>query len=205
MIHSQRNCPASDLANREILGHHQPTGEARLVDIRQCETEEDRVAAVALMAELGAWDSRETEKLGFRADDVLDFYYPGDSEALDDIMPSPGLTLLAYVGSDVAGCIAYRQLDAATCEMKRLFVSPHFRQAGLGRALISALTERAGHAGYRRIRLETVIFMAGALRLYAEMGFVRRPPYFDIPEIFRPITIFMEKDLRRSGLSPVPA
>ena len=176
-----------------------------MIEIRQCETDEDRAAATGLMAQLGAWDSAETEKLGFSAEDVLDFYYSSPSDALDDLLPPFGLTLLGYVGSEVAGCIAYRRLDADICEMKRLYVRPGFRQAGLGRAIISALIERACQAGYAQMRLETVVFMSGAVRMYEDMGFVRRAPYYNIPESFLPITIFMENNLGNSDRSAVAA
>ncbi len=172
--------------------------EAQLVQIRQCETDNDRAAAVRLMAKLGAWDSAETAKLGFRAEDVLNFYYSDDGDTLEGIIPPSGLTLLAYSGNELAGCIGFREIEPAICEMKRLFVSPDFRERGVGLALVSALLERARHAGFARMRLETVTFMRSAVRLYEQMGFVRRAPYYEIPEIFGPITIFMEQDLTRS-------
>lgn len=148
------------------------------------------------MAELAAWDSAETERLGFPAEDVLDFYYSSDDEALDGILPPSGLTLLGYAGSEVVGCIAFRHMQPDVCEMKRLYVRPGFRQCGFGGALISALTEKAHQASYKVMRLETVKFMSGAIHLYEAMGFRRCPAYYDIPDIFRPITIFMDKDLR---------
>ncbi|MCY1182146.1 hypothetical protein D9M73_226910 [compost metagenome] len=46
------------------------------------------------------------------------------------------------------------------------------------------------------MRLETVSFMGDAIRIYEDMGFVRRAPYYAIPDIFLPITIFMEKNLK---------
>lgn len=147
------------------------------------------------MAGLGAWDSSETAKLGIQAEEVLDFYYADDGDAFQDFMPPSGLTLLVCSDSAVAGCIAFRQRAPAICEMKRLFVSPDFRNDGLGRALISALMKRAHQAGFARMRLETVTFMHSAVRLYEQMGFVRRPPYYEIPEIFGPHTIFMEREL----------
>lgn len=167
-----------------------------MVDIRQCEAEEDRAAAARLMTALAAWDSAETEKLGFRAEDVLDFYYSSDDEALDGILPPSGLTLLGYSGSEVVGCIAFRHMQPDICEMKRLYVRPDFRQGGFGGALVSALIEKARRAGYKVMRLETAQFMSGAIHLYESMGFRRCPPYYDIPGIFRPITIFMDRDLR---------
>jgi putative acetyltransferase len=80
--------------------------------------------------------------------------------------------------------------------MKRLYVRPDFRRDGFGGALLSALMEEARLAGYKVMRLETVTFMNRAIRLYESMGFRRCPPYYDIPDIFRPITIFMDRDLR---------
>jgi GNAT superfamily N-acetyltransferase len=167
-----------------------------MIDIRQCGTQEDRLAAAHLMAELAAWDSVETAKLGFSAKDVLDFYYSNEDEALDGILPPSGLTLLGYAGSEVVGCIAFRHLEPDICEVKRFYVRPNFRQAGFGGALISALIGEARQAGYKVMRLETVTFMSGAIRLYETTGFRHCPPYYDIPDIFHPITIFMDMDLR---------
>jgi GNAT superfamily N-acetyltransferase len=166
-----------------------------MITIRLCETHEDFAAAAGLMAELGDWDSAETEKLGFCAQDVVDFYYAAGGAPAGAYAPRSGLTLVGYVEADVGGCIAYRELEPAVCELKRLYVRPRFRGTGLGRGLVSDLIGRARLAGYRRMRLETVSFMGDAIRMYEAMGFVRRGPYYDIPDIFLPITIFMEKAL----------
>ena len=166
-----------------------------MITIRPCETNEDFAAAADLMAELGDWDSAETEKLGFRAQDVVDFYYAAGGAPAGAYAPRSGLTLLGYAEADVGGCIAYRQLEPVICELKRLYVRPRFRGAGLGRGLVSNLIARARAARYTRMRLETVSFMGDAIRMYEAMGFVRRAPHYDIPDIFLPITIFMEKDL----------
>lgn len=50
-------------------------------------------------------------------------------------------------------------------------------------------------SNYTCMRLKTVAFMGAAIRMYEGMGFARRAPYCDIPAIFLPITIFMEKNL----------
>ncbi len=166
-----------------------------MIAIRPCETDADFAVAAELMAELGAWDSAETEKLGFPAQEVLDFYYAAESALPGAYAPRSGLTLLGYADADVGGCIAYRHAGPAMCELKRLYVRPRFRRTGLGRALASSLIERARAADYTGMRLETVSFMGDAIRMYESMGFVRRAPYYDIPGVFRSITIFMEKNL----------
>lgn len=166
-----------------------------MITIRPSKTNEDFAVAADLMAELGAWDSAETEKLGFSAQDVVDFYYAAGGSPAGAYAPPSGLTLLGYIGADVGGCIAYRQLEPGICELKRLFVRPHFRRSGLGRGLVSNLIVQARLAGYTRMRLETVSFMSDAIGMYEGLGFVRRTPYYEIPDIFLPITIFMERDL----------
>ena len=163
--------------------------------IKSCETEHDFAVATDLMSELSVWDSAETEKLGFSAQSTLDFYYAAGSELADAFAPPFEEILLGYSDDEVGGCIAYRQLEPSICELKRLYVRPHFRRTGLGRALVSSLIVRARDSRFMRMRLETVSFMGSAIRMYESMGFVRRAPYYAIPEVFLPITIFMEKNL----------
>ena len=140
--------------------------------IRQCESDEDRASAAELAAELAAWDIAETQKLGIGADEVAQFYYPAKGELPGSASAAPGMMLLALAGSAPAGCIGYRELGPDTCELKRLYVRPAFRGTGLGTMMVSALVERAALAGYSRLCLETARFMTGAMRLYAEAGFV---------------------------------
>lgn len=166
-----------------------------MITIRRCETEQDHAITSNLLLELSIWDSAETETLGFTAQDVLDFYYGAENTPLSPSSRQSGLKLLGFVGPDVGGCISYREVEPTICEMKHLYVRPSFRGSGLGRALVSCLLARARAAGYWHMRLETVSFMGTAVRMYEAMGFVRRTPYYEIPDIFLPITIFMEKNL----------
>jgi GNAT superfamily N-acetyltransferase len=96
--------------------------------------------------------------------------------------PPAGRLLLAYADEDLAGCIALRKLDDETCEMKRLFIRPEFRQHGLGRVLIERIISEARLIGYHRMRLDTLPGkMDSAIRLYERVGFRDVAPYYASP------------------------
>lgn len=96
-----------------------------------------------------------------------------------------GLLLLAFVDDELAGCGAYRPLIdvdyANACEMKRLYVRPGFRHYGLGRMLAQTLIDRATHAGYSVMLLDTLDDMEAARGLYTSLGFEEIPPYYFNP------------------------
>ncbi len=97
--------------------------------------------------------------------------------------PPGGALLLAQddVGEALA-CVALRPMDeAGRCEMKRLYVAPHGRGLGLGRAMAEAICAEAARLGYGEICLDTLPTMADAQALYRRMGFVEITPYYATP------------------------
>jgi GNAT superfamily N-acetyltransferase len=96
--------------------------------------------------------------------------------------PPRGVLLLGRVESHAVGCVALRPLDAAVCEMKRLYLRPAWRGHGLGRALALAVLDAGRRAGYRTMRLDTLARLGEAVALYRELGFRETAPYCENPE-----------------------
>lgn len=90
-----------------------------------------------------------------------------------------GCLLMAKNGNQITGCVGVRPLDAAHCEMKRLYVRPDHRGMGLGRKLAGAALAAARGAGYRKMYLDTLPSMTQARALYASLGFIACAPYYD--------------------------
>jgi GNAT superfamily N-acetyltransferase len=112
-----------------------------------------------------------------------DLEYQGFSAELARLptpyIPPQGVLLIAFVGADVAGCVALRPLDSRMAEMKRLYVRAPYRILGLGKRLVEAVVQAARQAGYCELRLDTLPSMASAQALYRRLGFVEIPPYND--------------------------
>jgi len=103
----------------------------------------------------------------------------------------PQGTLLLAPGD---GCVGLRPLDAASAEMKRLFVRPAARGKGLGRRLALAALDEARRRGYSRMVLDTIgEKMAEAVALYRSLGFRDIAPYYQNPI---PGALYLEVTLR---------
>jgi carbonic anhydrase len=76
--------------------------------------------------------------------------------------------------------------------MKRLFVRPEYRGYGVGRALAKRALSAGRELGYRRMRLDTLATLQGAVALYKAMGFHRIAAYYHNP---LPGAQFWEKQL----------
>jgi GNAT superfamily N-acetyltransferase len=97
----------------------------------------------------------------------------------EQVRPGDGALIVAWLDDVAVGCGAVRRLDDATAELKRMYVAPHVRGQGIGRALVEALEREARLLGVRKVVLETGTRLAPAIRLYESMG-------------YRPIPLFGE-------------
>jgi len=110
--------------------------------------------------------------------------------------PPRGQLLLATVADEPVGCVALREIDPTSCEMKRMFVYPEHHGHGVGRALAEAVIREARVLGYERMLLDTSIRQAEAQALYRRLGFRDIAPYYDLPEALQNWLVFMELPLQ---------
>jgi ribosomal protein S18 acetylase RimI-like enzyme len=126
----------------------------------------------------------------------VDLCFQGFEEELAGLpgnyAPPDGALLVGLKGSEAVGCVAVRRLDAATCEMKRLYVKPHARRSGLGRRLAREIISAAQALDYSLMRLDTLDKLSEAMRLYESLGFRRTGPYYANP---LPGVVYWELDL----------
>jgi ribosomal protein S18 acetylase RimI-like enzyme len=95
--------------------------------------------------------------------------------------PPLGCILLAEFEENYVGCVALRPLENQICEMKRLFVIPHYRGLDIGRTLACAIIDRARQVGYKKMRLDTIESMKAAKTLYHSLNFHNIPAYYHNP------------------------
>lgn len=146
-------------------------------------TDRDAAAVRRLFADYAASLSVD---LGFQSFDDEVAGLPGR------YAPPQGVMLVARVNGEVVGCVGVRALDAETCELKRLFVTPAHRGGGTGLRLLEGAVSEARRLGYRRLRLDTIPGMERAQAMYERFGFRDIDAYTENPVAG---TRFLELDL----------
>ncbi len=130
--------------------------------------------------------------------DELDRRFPGgfdpggawthDPEAC---APPYGVFVVARDADHPVGCGGVQRLDPDTAEIKRMWVHPEWRGAGLGSRLLAHLEERAAQLGHRRVRLDTNGSLTEAIAMYGRAGYRPIERYNDNPYA----QAWFEKDL----------
>ncbi len=108
--------------------------------------------------------------------------------------PTLDYVLLAEVDGEVVGCGALRHKDAATTEIKRMYVREERRGHGYAAQLLAALEDHARRAGFAEAVLETAHDLHAANRLYERMGY-RRIDCFE-PYVGKALSVCWGKALR---------
>lgn len=96
--------------------------------------------------------------------------------------PPDGAFVLAR-GTDgvVAGCGGVQRHTADAGEIKRMWIAPHARGAGLGRRLLAELEQRCRELGYTTVVLDTNATLTEAIAMYTRAGYAATERYNDNP------------------------
>ena len=100
---------------------------------------------------------------------------------------------IAYDNDEAIGIICVKKFDEKTGELKRLFVMPEYRRAGIAMQMISCGEEKAKEIGYDEMVLETGVEMSQAIDLYKKAGYIMVDNFGDY--IGDDITCCMKKSL----------
>lgn len=102
--------------------------------------------------------------------------------------------VVVYCDGEPSACGGIKRFDAASVEIKRIYVLPHRRKLGLGERIIRRLAQLAISDGYDRAVLETAEDMTAAQALYQKCGFKRIENYG--PYADNELSVCMGKNLR---------
>ena len=168
------------------------------------ETSEQRESARALLVEYLRWVgdiARSSYGLTFDIEAMA----RSDIEDRAKFYPPTGrFYLVRHDGRDIGvGCL--KRLAQGVGEIQRMYIQPHVRGIGAGRALVQRLLRDAKELGYAKVRLESLRALAPAHTLYRSVGFVEVEAHADNSmdayqdpaalEAYRRSAIFMELSL----------
>jgi ribosomal protein S18 acetylase RimI-like enzyme len=148
------------------------------MDLRLHRVDSDADIAIceAMWVEYADWATAEyVERFG----DIVDADHDGMHATLPELLGDRGRLYLARDDGEPVATGVLKPLDGHTGEIKRLYVRPEARRRGIARTMLEQLLADAGTIGYRRVRLDTLVFMTEAIALYRSLGFEVIEPYDD--------------------------
>jgi GNAT superfamily N-acetyltransferase len=95
------------------------------------------------------------------------------------LSPPDGVLLVARYGGEPVGTAGVRLTDAATAELKRVFLLAEARGKGGAALLVTAAEDAARALGAERIVLDTRGDLVEARALYARLGYEESTPHND--------------------------
>jgi DNA-binding MarR family transcriptional regulator len=108
---------------------------------------------------------------------------PGDATVRDTAAMSPpvGVFVVATSDGEPVACGGVQEIAAGTGEIKRMWVHPGWRGAGLGARMLGHLEDCARELGHRRIHLDTHGSLVEAIGMYQKAGYEPVERYNDNP------------------------
>jgi GNAT superfamily N-acetyltransferase len=115
-----------------------------------------------------------------------------ECEDLEDAYSPPGTLLLAYARGVPAGCAGLVDRGERTAEVKRLYVRPAYRRAGIARELMIRIHSHAAGQGITTLLLDVMTSRTQAIGFYRRLGYAPTEPFpttSPVPMVFmrRPV------------------
>ena len=172
--------------------------------LQPVQNRQQREIAGTLIREYLEWINESAQReygLSFDIEAML----ASDIAETNKFQPPTGRFYLAQNGDQIGGVGCLKQLQHGIGEVQRMYVRPEFRGQGIGRQIAERLIADARQIGYKKLRLESLKYLAAAHTLYRSLGFKEIGPYADnsmrdyhrLPrfDTYRTRVVFMEMDL----------
>ena len=78
---------------------------------------------------------------------------------------------VAYCNDSAVGCIAYREKNGETGEVKRMYIKNEYRGKGISKELLKTVESHAKKQGCHTLFLDTRINLEPAVSIYYSWGF----------------------------------
>lgn len=85
--------------------------------------------------------------------------------------------LVCYENEVAVGCGGFKEFDATTAEIKRMFVHPDLRGKGIASFILNGIESWAKEFGFTSFILETSPKLTNAITLYKKTGYQLIPNY----------------------------
>jgi putative acetyltransferase len=139
-------------------------------------------------------DQPEVIRLIAELDAYQDTLYPPESRHSLDLaslkQPNVVFAVVRNASGQAIGCGAV-VVNSEYGELKRMYVHPESRGAGVAGKVLAFLESRASLLGCKLLKLETGPSQPEALGLYASCGYERRGPFGKYADA--PLSVFMQK------------
>lgn len=76
----------------------------------------------------------------------------------------------------VVGTVGIRRIDAAACELRKMYLAKSMRGQGWGKRLLEHILAQAARMHFTRVTLETATVLTEAIAMYERCGFRRYVP-----------------------------
>lgn len=167
-----------------------------MIAISRAVSAEDFEIAARFNKISGEWDAAEARAYGIPGEIVMALFHDDDDDSLvRRFNGERGHLFIARWNGAPAGSLGFETFDDTTLELQKVFVDPHFRRKGIGQAMMQTALREAQKGAHTRMLLQTTIYMKEALSLYETFGFVRCPPFRDIPDEIKHTEVFMQRAL----------